>query len=116
MRMVEAFPELIRMRGWWGWIEHWWCKTPDGTIVDPTRHQWPLDRDAVYKEFRDGVDPEPLGKCMNCGDYCWPYLDEEGEPVGKDVLGAIKQTHVGSCHCSKSCEEVLIRELSNDAC
>lgn len=110
-RMVEAFPELIRTRGWYGWSEHWWCKTADGTIVDPTAKQFRPG--GTYKEFREGVDPEPLGKCMNCGDYCWPFLNEEGEPVGKDVPGAIPQEDVSSCHCSAGCGDALRAEFAS---
>lgn len=40
--MVEAFPELKRVRGHYHcpWLSkaqpHWWCVDPDGNIVDPT--------------------------------------------------------------------------------
>jgi hypothetical protein len=110
--MTEAFPELIRVRGWFGWVEHWWCKTASGEIVDPTRHQWPdIAGRSTYREFVDGIDPEPVGKCMNCGEYCWPFLNEEGEPVGENVPGAVRQEHVGGSHCSEGCYEALVREF-----
>ena len=38
--MVKAFPELRRVRGHYGWCPHWWCETPDGTVVDPTARQF----------------------------------------------------------------------------
>jgi hypothetical protein len=80
-RMVAVFPELRRARGhylcpFWGPREHWWCVTADGGIVDPTAHQFPSARkypgsaDGKYEEFVDG-SPEPIGKCMECGAYCW---------------------------------------------
>lgn len=76
-RMVKDFPELIRVRGWCYRHEHWWCKTADGTIVDPTASQFEtfyrlgLPSPSDYREFRDGVDPEPIGRCMGCGEYVW---------------------------------------------
>ena len=73
--MVLAFPHLRRtvgmivmkdapdgdIRPW----PHWWCVDVDGTIVDPTRAQFPC---AEIEYFP--ADPEkgtPTGKCMNCG-------------------------------------------------
>ena len=37
---------LSLVKGWyhcpiWGRQEHWWCKKPDGTIIDPTVNQFP---------------------------------------------------------------------------
>lgn len=109
LAMIQEFPELTRVRGWYGWSEHWWCKTATGEIVDPTAKQFLPG--GTYREFRDGIDPEPLGKCMNCGDYCWPFVDKEGDPVGEKVPGAIKQKNVGGCHCSEECYKALIVEF-----
>lgn len=67
--MVKAFPELRRVRGHYSWCPHWWCETPDGTVVDPTARQFTSG--GVYVEY---TGPEPLGKCMNCGDYVWTAL------------------------------------------
>lgn len=81
LRMKEAFPELIRVRGhyndiWFGPQPHWWLKTEEGVIIDPTCRQfsetqsWDLSgHHSLYEE----VDEEhcPTGKCINCGDYCY---------------------------------------------
>lgn len=75
--MVRLFPELIRVRGHYGRTEHWWCKTATGEIVDPTAAQFGVSEgtpDPIgrrYVEHREGIDPEPLGKCLNCGSYVW---------------------------------------------
>ena len=98
--MVKDFPELIRVRGWVNSVgiskprhgaEHWWCKTADGEIVDPTAAQFP--ENLTYIEFREGVDIEPIGKCMNCGAQCYAQNPETGEPI----------EDVGTCHCSEEC-------------
>lgn len=67
--MVVAFPELRRVRGHaligLNFRAHWWCVDPNGTIVDPTAHQWallPLQYDAIPDDFE-----EPHGKCYECG-------------------------------------------------
>jgi hypothetical protein len=91
-KMVTVFPELTRVRGWYGGIEHWWCKTSEGKVVDPTVHQFAHKRE--YKEFREGVDPEPIGKCMICSAYCW-----EGKSPS-------------SCACSSYCQEELQRDYA----
>jgi hypothetical protein len=69
--MVEAFPELKAVRGWYGHAAHWWCVAPDGSIVDPTAAQFLQPLEETYTPFRDGIDPEPIGKCMACGEYVW---------------------------------------------
>ena len=74
-RMVEAFPELTRVRGHyycpcWGEREHWWLTDLEGDIVDPTKSQFPSHGHGAYVP-RDESQPEPTGKCPNCGDYCY---------------------------------------------
>lgn len=74
-RMVLAFTELRRARGFvetsWGDDQHWWCVAPDGTIVDPTRAQYP------YVLSYDEVDPSaphrpiPTGPCAYCGGHAY---------------------------------------------
>lgn len=88
-KLVKAFPELRKVRGWahyrynltWQadyecWDEHWWCETADGKIVDPTDGQWLDDRGGVvygYEEYDTDVHgPDPIGKCMDCGDLIFP--------------------------------------------
>lgn len=74
--MVEAFPELRRVRGHYSgagltypW-PHWWLVTENGAIVDPTAAQWP-DAGRGQYEPHDEAGPEPTGKCPNCGGYCY---------------------------------------------
>lgn len=74
-KMIEAFPELTRVRGhyyciYWGKRAHWWCKTKDNIIIDPTVGQFPSNGDGYYEEWDETKD-EPTGICMNCGDYCY---------------------------------------------
>lgn len=46
----------------WGSNEpHWWAVKPDGTIVDPTKAQFPCNGNGVYEEF-DGIC-----SCEECG-------------------------------------------------
>lgn len=75
LMMVAKFPELMRVRGHyldvvWGPREHWWCVTSDGKIVDPTAAQFPTAGTGHYEPWTDG-DEEPIGKCLECGEYCW---------------------------------------------
>lgn len=71
-RMLTAFPELRTVRGHVGKVhrdcEHWWCVTPDGTVIDPTAAQFRVG--SVYIPFVEGSD-EPTGVCPNCGEYCF---------------------------------------------
>lgn len=64
--MVRAFPELRKARGHYAGREHWWCVAPDGIIWDPTAKQFWIQ--GAYVEY---TGPDPVGKCMNCGDYVW---------------------------------------------
>ena len=73
--MVLEFPELCRVRGHyrcslWGERLHWWCKTPDGEILDPTKIQFPSHGAGDYLPW-DESSPEPTGKCANCGVYVY---------------------------------------------
>lgn len=76
-KMKKEFPELKMVRGWYYepiWDEdreHWWLKATNGRIVDPTAQQFPTKGTSYYKEFIEGFDKEPTGKCMNCGEYCY---------------------------------------------
>jgi hypothetical protein len=62
-----ADPTLTLVRGHyycpiWGTNEpHWWCVKPDGTIVDPTREQFPSAGNGIYTPFDGNVT------CSNCG-------------------------------------------------
>jgi len=90
-RMIEAFPELTRVRGWVNGHEHWWCVDAAGVIVDPTAHQWTWTvTPDMYQPFVDGVHEEAIGRCMNCGDYCFASV------AGADTNA-----------CSESCQRAL---------
>lgn len=82
--MKEAFPELKCIRGE-VFIspalmlrEHIWCETVDGVVVDPTASQYATDYYGNSKIVdympRDESVPEPQGKCVNCGEYCYPPI------------------------------------------
>jgi len=99
--MKEAFPELTLCRGYYtsavdGMPAHWWLKTPDGKIVDPTVEQFKMGKQGNYEEYNErDHGPLPIGKCMNCGDLCYP-----GAPA--------------SCCCSVQCEKALEGETQGD--
>lgn len=92
--MKEAFPELILCRGYYtssldGMPSHWWLKTPDGQVVDPTVGQFQMGKQGCYEEHNEkDHGPLPIGKCMNCGGEVF-----EGAPA--------------TCCCSVGCEKVL---------
>lgn len=73
-QMIIEFPELRRVRGHVRWPgetrpwPHWWCIAPDGCIVDPTAAQFPPQ--MIYMAH-DEREPEPTGKCPECGDYTY---------------------------------------------
>lgn len=75
--MQKAFPELTLCRGYVHSLhEHWWLKTPDGEIIDPTATQFAMIpeilRDSDYEEYTpEKHGPEPIGRCLKCGDYCY---------------------------------------------
>lgn len=81
--MHETFPELKKRFGFffaphpWGRRQHWWLRTPEGKIVDPTGRQHPNghifpESDVCYEDLTD-LDPAelrakvPTGVCMDCG-------------------------------------------------
>lgn len=73
--MLKEFQELILVRGHyycsvWGEREHWWLKTADNKIIDPTKIQFPSFGFGEYIEL-DNSEPQPTGKCPNCGEYCY---------------------------------------------
>ena len=64
--LVAADPSLTLCRGhyhcpMWGEQAHWWCKKQDGTIIDPTKDQFPSRGAGEYVEFDGTVE------CSNCG-------------------------------------------------
>ena len=75
---ILADPTLKAVRGhyhcpFWGEQAHWWCVTPDGTIVDPTAKQFPSKGLGEYVEF-SGILP-----CAECGKE---VLEEEAQFYG----------------------------------
>lgn len=100
--MVLAFPELRPVRGFvrfvadedwtdaidWRSVEmHWWCKTPDEEIVDPTEDQYGGEPFTYvpYDETKHG--PLPTGKCMNCGELLFHGHRFCNDACESEVLG-----------------------------
>jgi hypothetical protein len=82
-KMKEAFPELEVQRGFrYPGGEHWWLKTADGTIIDPTENQFYSD--GEYKQFEPG-DEVRIGKCMNCGWELYDTVESLDVPSKKDT-------------------------------
>lgn len=90
--MKKAFPELILCKGYYtspvdGSRGHWWLKTPEGEIVDPTASQFMMGSQGCYEEYNEeDHGPLPIGKCMNCGNQVY----ESDNPPS-------------TCMCSKEC-------------
>lgn len=70
--MVAAFPELRRVCGFvrapWGDDQHWWCIAPDGSVVDPTREQFPAVFGYEEVDLANPHRPIPTGRCADCGE------------------------------------------------
>ena len=67
--LQKVMPELILVRGWYNqpeWpknaCQHWWLKTPEGLIVDPTALQFPMPHITEFYEEFDG-----MCECEECG-------------------------------------------------
>jgi hypothetical protein len=69
-KMVAAFPELRKVRGYCGGAEHWWCETADGTVVDPTAVQYPGERE--YRAL-DESGEQPTGYCEWCKGHVYAH-------------------------------------------
>lgn len=69
-----ADPTLTLVRGHyfctiWGTDEaHWWCARPDGTILDPSKDQFPSRGAGVYTPFDGRVICAECGKEMDEGE------------------------------------------------
>jgi len=79
MKMKEVFPELKLVRGHyicycWGKRDHWWLKTEEGVLVDPTKNQFPSKGSGEYEEWCEGRE-EPTGRCLNCRKYVYENED-----------------------------------------
>lgn len=102
--MVKEFPELKRVAGHvytlgWGKRSHFWCVTPDGSIVDPTARQFPGL--LGYEPWKPG-DEVCVGKCMNCGCEIWRKVQS---------LEDVKR----ECICGRECETSFESYLNGDA-
>jgi len=66
--MAEVFPELNTVSGWAycerGRVEHWWCETTEGDVVDPTAGQY--EALIGYERYEPGMEIG-IGKCRDCG-------------------------------------------------
>ncbi len=74
----DILVHLTRVRGFyhcpiWGRREHWWLVNDfTDEIFDPTAAQFPSKGiTGVYEEW-DEEQEEPVGMCMDCGDYVYP--------------------------------------------
>lgn len=80
--LISRRPELILVRGYylcpsWGKQPHWWCVDKDGTVIDPTKDQFPSKGFGEYVEFDGFFD------CSNCGKR---VSEEECNPYGNYVF------------------------------
>lgn len=83
--LVAADPSLTLVRGHyydadWGPQQHWWCVAPDGTIIDPTKDQFPSKGAGFYEPFNGWCTCEECGTeireedAMMAGNYpCCSY-------------------------------------------
>lgn len=90
---IAADPTLALVRGHyhcpiWGEQAHWWTKKPDGTIVDPTKDQFPSRGIGEYVEFNGRVQCSECGKDMAEeeasyeSNYCFCSYECHGRFVG----------------------------------
>lgn len=98
--MVDCFPELSLKRGvvysktnadncsddHFTEYPHTWCETPEGDIVDPTKAQFHLLGELIYRE----IDEEDVRKCMGCGTF---YSESSSGLYG--LCGQCKWSRVG---------------------
>lgn len=99
--MLQSFPELIHVRGYVYDINnrkhsHWYLKTIDDEIIDPTAGQFVIIGDASflrYEEYFESIDGKlPTGKCIDCGNMIY-----------NDKL-----------FCNDKCEESTIKYLNTN--
>lgn len=91
--LVKNDPSLTLVRGhyhcpFWGEQPHWWAKRQDGSIVDPTKRQFPSQGCGEYVEFDGTVECSNCGKKMNEeeasyeSNYCFCSYTCYGQFVG----------------------------------
>lgn len=57
-----------------GLEQHWWCITPSGKIVDPTRIQYSWEGIQYVPLDPAKHGPVPTGKCLDCGELLFSGL------------------------------------------
>lgn len=79
--LIKHVPDLILVRGYYicplsgNKEEHWWCKTFEGEIIDPTKYQFESFGIGDYEEFSGNFSCEECGKTVsedesiNMGNY-----------------------------------------------
>lgn len=87
--MLKEFPELALTRGYyfdfeWGQREHWWLTDPQGNVIDPTARQFPSKGCGFYEPWNEG-DPEPIEKCVVCGEYIYEGDSSHDEHISEYV-------------------------------
>jgi hypothetical protein len=86
--MCAAFPELTKVAGHvhceWGKRGHFWATTADGTIVDPTRAQFP---GAIAYEAWSPGQTVRVGRCMNCGADIWRESNDLKSVRREEICG-----------------------------
>ena len=93
--LAETFPELKRVRGFVTLRtglrrSHWWLETASGEIVDPTASQFDSEyfwhAGIAFYEPLNESEPEPTGKCPNCGESSFRMAFEPGTPTKPSAM------------------------------
>lgn len=90
-KMIEAFSELREVKGHaetdWGQRQHFWCETPEGDVVDPTRKQYPGGRVYAYEEANEDT-LVVVGPCAHCGEGIRVPLKEAQQGYRPELCSA----------------------------
>jgi len=86
-------PELTLYRGWyhcpfWGKQAHWWTERSDGTVLDPSKNQFPSRGAGYYEKYTDFIECEHCGKTIT-ENKVYPvdqHVYCSYECYGKDVM------------------------------
>lgn len=87
---VAKDPTLTAVRGYyhcpmWGKQEHWWAMREDGSILDPTKRQFPSKGAGEYEPFDGNVE------CAECGKV---VPEDEATPNGNYAFCS----YICACH------------------
>ena len=63
-------------------VFHCWCETPEGELVDPTAHQFPIP--ILSYEPLDESRGDPTGGCLYCGGFCYDNENVCSEKCSRD--------------------------------